>query len=174
VLRFEKVEEGGALRYRILGTGSYLPLLQYPSVSLLPGAWCPQRESQPGLRGRCARSQLPKNRRREHAKNRSTSPEPLTIPSSVAVPSSYRDAYMLPLFPTSSRRDATYSTCVNPNLGQPRSEISKTPSSPTGMMQRLLQWQPVSLQRVSLLSPFPPSVLLIFPRPQQPCGRLHQ
>ena len=43
-LRFEKVEEGGALRYRILGTGSYIPLLQYPSVSLLPGAWCPQRE----------------------------------------------------------------------------------------------------------------------------------
>ena len=33
-----------------------------------------------------SRSQLPKNRRREHAKNRSTSPDSLTIPSSVAVP----------------------------------------------------------------------------------------
>ena len=32
---------------------------------------------------------------------------------------------------------ATYSKCVNPNLGQPRFDVSKTPSSPTGMMQRI-------------------------------------
>jgi hypothetical protein len=32
---------------------------------------------------------------------------------------------------------ATNSTCVNPNLGQPRFEVSKTPSSPTGMMQQI-------------------------------------
>lgn len=49
-LRFEKVEEGGRWRYRIFGTGSYLPLLQYPSGTLLPGAWCPQRDSNPCCR----------------------------------------------------------------------------------------------------------------------------
>lgn len=32
---------------------------------------------------------------------------------------------------------ATYSTYVNPNLGQPRFDVSKTPSSPIEMMQRI-------------------------------------
>jgi hypothetical protein len=43
-LRFEKVEDGGRRCYRILGTGSYLPLLENSGYSLLPGIWCPQRD----------------------------------------------------------------------------------------------------------------------------------
>ena len=53
-LRFEAVQEGNRKRYRILGTGSYLPLLQdhlTPLNSLeempLPGVWCPQRDLNP-------------------------------------------------------------------------------------------------------------------------------
>jgi hypothetical protein len=48
---FEAVQEENQKRYRILGTGSYLPLLPgqlTPSTSaeesLLPDAWCPQRD----------------------------------------------------------------------------------------------------------------------------------
>jgi hypothetical protein len=51
-LRFQAVQEGNRKRYRILGTGSYLPLLPDHLTPLnsteempLPGAWCPQRES---------------------------------------------------------------------------------------------------------------------------------
>jgi hypothetical protein len=50
-LRFEAVQEGNRKAYRILGTGSYLPLLpdQFTPLnsaeeSLLPGVWCPQRD----------------------------------------------------------------------------------------------------------------------------------
>jgi DNA invertase Pin-like site-specific DNA recombinase/ssDNA-binding Zn-finger/Zn-ribbon topoisomerase 1 len=43
-LRFEAVQEGTMRRYRILGSGSYLPLLASSEESLLPSAWCPQRD----------------------------------------------------------------------------------------------------------------------------------
>jgi site-specific DNA recombinase len=53
-LRFEAVQEGNRRGYRILGTGSYLPLLSdqltpltSAQESLLPGAWCPQRDLNP-------------------------------------------------------------------------------------------------------------------------------
>lgn len=53
-LRFEAVQEGNRRAYRILGTGSYLPLLpELPTPlnssekSLLPGKWCPQRDLNP-------------------------------------------------------------------------------------------------------------------------------
>ena len=52
-LRFEAVQEGNRRAYRVLGTGSYLPLLpELPTPvsaeeSLLPGQWCPQRDYQP-------------------------------------------------------------------------------------------------------------------------------
>jgi site-specific DNA recombinase len=53
-LRFEAVQEGNRRGYRILGTGSYLPLLPdqltpltSAQESLLPGAWCPQRDLNP-------------------------------------------------------------------------------------------------------------------------------
>ncbi len=53
-LRFEAVHEGNRRVYRILGTGSYLPLLpELPTPrnsseeSLLPGKWCPQRDLNP-------------------------------------------------------------------------------------------------------------------------------
>ena len=49
-LRFEEVEEGGRWRYRILRTGSYLPLLENAGESLLTGMWCPQRDSNPCCR----------------------------------------------------------------------------------------------------------------------------
>jgi hypothetical protein len=49
-LRFEKVEEGERRHYRVLGTGSYLPVLENAGDSLLPGAWCPQRDSNPCCR----------------------------------------------------------------------------------------------------------------------------
>lgn len=48
-LQFEAVLDGDRRQYRILGTGSYLPLLPDHATSLdsaaessLPGAWCPQ------------------------------------------------------------------------------------------------------------------------------------
>ncbi|MEP6889208.1 MAG: hypothetical protein ABI955_00760 [Nitrospirota bacterium] len=51
-LRFEAVQDGNRRGYRILGTGSYLPLLtdqltplNSTQESLLPGTWCPQRDS---------------------------------------------------------------------------------------------------------------------------------
>ncbi len=53
-LRFEAVQEENRRAYRILGTGSYLPLLpELPTPlnsseeSLLPGVWCPQRDLNP-------------------------------------------------------------------------------------------------------------------------------
>ena len=53
-LRFEAVQEGNRRGYRILGTGSYLPLLpdhltplNSAEESLLPGMWCPQRDLNP-------------------------------------------------------------------------------------------------------------------------------
>ena len=53
-LRFEAVQEGNRRAYRILGTGSYLPLLSdqltsrsSAEESLLPGVWCPQRDLNP-------------------------------------------------------------------------------------------------------------------------------
>ena len=53
-LRFEAVHEGNRRAYRILRTGSYLPLLpELPTPlnsseeSLLPGVWCPQRDLNP-------------------------------------------------------------------------------------------------------------------------------
>jgi hypothetical protein len=49
-LRLQSVEEGTRRAYRILGTGSYLPLLQNTGESLLPGEWCPQRDSNPCCR----------------------------------------------------------------------------------------------------------------------------
>jgi len=52
-LRFQAVQDGNQNRYRILGTGSCLPLLPDYLTPLnstenlpLPGAWCPQRETQ--------------------------------------------------------------------------------------------------------------------------------
>lgn len=44
-LRFEKVDDEGRRGYRIIGIGSYLPLLGNAGDSLLPGIWCPQRDS---------------------------------------------------------------------------------------------------------------------------------
>jgi hypothetical protein len=51
-LRFEAVQEGNRRAYRILGTGSYLPLfpelptpLNSSEESLLPGVCCPQRDA---------------------------------------------------------------------------------------------------------------------------------
>jgi len=41
-LRLETVQNGDRWRYRILGTGSYLPLLENPGEPLLPSVWCPQ------------------------------------------------------------------------------------------------------------------------------------
>lgn len=49
-LRFEQVEEGTRRVYRIIGTGSYLPLLENPPESMLPQMWCPQRDSNPCCR----------------------------------------------------------------------------------------------------------------------------
>lgn len=46
-LRFETVQDGEQRGYRILGTGSYLPLLENAGESLIPGQWCPQRDSNP-------------------------------------------------------------------------------------------------------------------------------
>ncbi|MDE3049555.1 MAG: recombinase family protein [Nitrospirota bacterium] len=53
-LRFEAVQDGNQRGYRILGTGSYLPLLpdQLTPLNsaeevLLPGTWCPQRDWRP-------------------------------------------------------------------------------------------------------------------------------
>ncbi len=43
-LRFETVQEGERKGYRILGTGSYLPLLENAGDSVIPGQWCPQRD----------------------------------------------------------------------------------------------------------------------------------
>ncbi len=43
-LRFEVVQEGTMRKYRILGSGSYLPLFATPGESLLPSGWCPQRD----------------------------------------------------------------------------------------------------------------------------------
>ena len=43
-LRFEVVQEGAMRRYRVLGSGSYLPLLANAGESLLPSGWCPQRD----------------------------------------------------------------------------------------------------------------------------------
>jgi site-specific DNA recombinase len=53
-LRFEAVQDGKQRGYRILGSGSYLPLLLDSLTSrhsaqetLLPGSWCPQRDLNP-------------------------------------------------------------------------------------------------------------------------------
>ena len=53
-LRFEAIQDGNRRAYRILGTGSYLPLLpELPTPpmsaeeSVLPGKWCPQRDLNP-------------------------------------------------------------------------------------------------------------------------------
>ena len=53
-LRFEAVQDGNQRGYRILGSGSYLPLLPDSLTSrhsaqetLLPGSWCPQRDLNP-------------------------------------------------------------------------------------------------------------------------------
>lgn len=43
-LRFETVQDGERRGYRIWGIGSYLPLLGYAKESMLPSAWCPQRD----------------------------------------------------------------------------------------------------------------------------------
>lgn len=49
-LRFETAQVGDKRKYRIVGTGSYLPLLENGGESLLPSAWCPQRDSNPCCR----------------------------------------------------------------------------------------------------------------------------
>jgi hypothetical protein len=41
-LRLETVQNGDRWKYRILGAGSYLPLLENPAEPLLPSVWCPQ------------------------------------------------------------------------------------------------------------------------------------
>jgi len=43
-LRFETVQERDQCGYRIIGTGSYLPLLENTGKSLFPSKWCPQRD----------------------------------------------------------------------------------------------------------------------------------
>ncbi len=46
-LRFETVEDGERRGYRILGTGSYLPLFENAGESVIPSQWCPQRDLNP-------------------------------------------------------------------------------------------------------------------------------